>query len=166
MIYVSEVGTPLGLLGVAECKERFLAVWPGGRSSARFRELGIEKLGSLEFVGGETAFGRRFSEFLAGGPRGRISIDLSLAESPITQTIYRTLFRTRAGDILTPSEVAERSGGGVMAEDVLVAVRSNPLLCVVPCYRVREGGAPVCSPENQPWARFFAGLASEANPPD
>lgn len=162
MIYVSEIGTPLGPLGLAECKERFLAVWPGGISDPRFSKLGLQRLGEFVIERGERPLARHFSEFLSGGPRGRVSVDLSLASGPLERNVYRALFRTRAGDSLTLSELAQRSGDGVDARIVEEAVRRNPLIGVVPTHRVAAGGSPVGCPEDQAWARFFLGLPGEA----
>lgn len=160
MIYVSDVSTPLGPLGVAECKERFLGVWPGGALGPKWRELRerIENLGPFT-VARERPLGLRLSAFLFGGPRGRFSVDLSLAPGPLSSAIYRSLFRTRPGETLTALALAaeHRCAEG----DVLAAIHANPLLCVIPAHRVRLAGAPVCLPEQRAWADFLSNLPDE-----
>jgi O6-methylguanine-DNA--protein-cysteine methyltransferase len=162
VIYLSEVETPLGVLAIAECKERFLAVVPGGLNGSPLISLRprLEQWGALTLAV-RRPLAQRFAVFLGGGERGRWSVDLSLAEGALARSVYQTLFRTRPGDLLTPVELAERIGRSTEVEAVEAALLKSPLLGVVPSHRVRKDGAPLGSPEEQVWAEFFAGLPDE-----
>lgn len=161
MIYLSEVRTPLGPLGIAECKERFVAVWAGGVSPDRLLDLGLTGLGELR-VAEERPLSRRFSEFLAGGPRGRFTLDLSLAGGPLERKVYRTLFRTRPGDRLELSELAAGLGPSSSVAAVEGAILRNPLLGIVPSHRVQSGGLPLGTPDDQAWANYFSKIDEES----
>lgn len=166
MIYLSEVESPLGALAIAECKERFLAVVPGGLLGSRFVALRprLERWGPLSSAHGRP-LARSFAVFLGGGERGRVSVDLSLVSTPLARSVYQALFRTRPGDKLSPLELAGRIGRPADVEEVERAVLDNPLLGVVPSHRVRKDGAPLGSPEEQAWAEFFSYLPGEGAEP-
>lgn len=162
MIYLSEVETPLGVLAIAECKERFLAVVPGGLDGAHFGTLRrrLEQWGELR-VAARRPLAERFAVFLGGGERGRWSVDLSLVSDPLARSAYQTLFRTRPGELLSLLDLAERIGCPPEVEAVEAALLKSPLLGVVPSHRVRKDGALLGALDEQAWAGFFSGLPGE-----
>lgn len=135
MIALSEAQTPLGLLSVAECRERLLAVHFGGIEALRETYPGLEALGEQRRVPLRPA-GARLVHYLLGGPRGRVSVDLSLVAGLFDRRVLAALFRTASGSTLSYGELAARVGRPGAARAVGGAMRRNPLPIVIPCHRV------------------------------
>lgn len=58
--------------------------------------------------------------------------------SDFALSVYKVLYRTRFGEILTYSELADRSGYKGSARAVGTAMRKNPLPMIIPCHRVKS----------------------------
>lgn len=88
---------------------------------------------------------RRLMVHLAGSPQDLTSIPVDLSDlTPFQRAVAQALRATRPGQTLTYGEVALLAGRPGAARAVGRAVKTNPVLILVPCHRVvsakDEGG--------------------------
>ena len=85
---------------------------------------------------------RKITDHLAGRPADLASIPLDLSVlTPFQREVAAVLRETRPGETLSYGDVALRMGRPGAARAVGHAVKTNPLLLLVPCHRVvaRDG---------------------------
>lgn len=136
MIQLTEFGSPLGKIAVAERKGKVLAVGFGGRRSLRLEHPEIWELGEIDEVAeGESAMALR--SYLGGRvARLDVSCDLSLVPSAFDRSVLLRLCKVRAGQTVSYGELATSVGSPGAARAVGGAMRRNPIPIVVPCHRV------------------------------
>ena len=79
---------------------------------------------------------QQLREYLAG-ERQHFELPLHLpVADPLHRTVWELLRDIPYGSTTTYSELAQRIGGGVTAQQIGAAVGRNPLSIVVPCHRV------------------------------
>jgi methylated-DNA-[protein]-cysteine S-methyltransferase len=88
---------------------------------------------------------RRITDHLAGRPADLTAIPLDLSVlTPFQAGVAEVLRGTRPGEVLSYGDVALRMGRPGAARAVGYAVKTNPVLLLIPCHRVvareSEGG--------------------------
>jgi methylated-DNA-[protein]-cysteine S-methyltransferase len=86
---------------------------------------------------------RTITRHLAGEPQDltRIPLDLS-SLTPFQRKVAAVLRATRPGQTLTYGEVALLAGSPGAARAVGQAVKTNPILLLIPCHRVAAADGP------------------------
>jgi len=140
MLTLSEFASPLGLLAVAECKERILAVHFGGTQSLlevhpELRERPCRQEAPLGRAGQNL---RDYLEGRVEAPHAKV--DLSLVKSEFDRLVLKRLYRTKRGETISYAELATAVGKPQAARAVGGAMRRNPLPILVPCHRVLRAG--------------------------
>lgn len=140
MLTLSEFTSPLGLLSVAECKERILAVHFGTTDSLLevHPELGERPCRIEAPLGRAGQSLRSYLEGRIGEPHAKV--DLTLVKSEFDRLVLKRLYRTRRGQTISYAELAEAVGRPHAARAVGGAMRRNPLPILVPCHRVLRAG--------------------------
>lgn len=136
MLTVAEFLSPLGVVSIAECKERILAVHFGEVPSL------LEHYPALldrpcRTSGPLGPAGRSVRDYLAGRiEEPHAKVDLSLVTSDFDRLVLKRLYRTRPGQTLSYGELAREVGRPNAARAVGGAMRRNPIPILVPCHRV------------------------------
>ena len=163
MLTLAEFESPLGLLSVAECKERILAVHFGGTESlvGYHPELLARPCRTEAPLG---PAGRNLRSYLEGRTlEHHAKVDLTLVKSEFDRAVLKRLYRTRRGQTISYAELAEAVGKPQAARAVGGAMRRNPLPILVPCHRVLRAGGELGhytgGVEKKIWLLEFEGFA-------
>lgn len=165
MLALAEFDSPLGLLSVAECKGRLLAVHFGGTESLlQFHPEFLARPCRTEAPLGVA--GRNLQSYLEGrSQEHRTLVDLTLVKGEFDRAVLRRLFRTRRGETISYAELAQAVGRPQAARAVGGAMRRNPLPIVVPCHRVLRAGGELGhytgGVDKKIWLLEFEGFALE-----
>lgn len=163
MLTLSSFESPLGAVSVAECKERILAVHFGDVGSLLHLhpELGDRPCRTEAPLG---PAGRNLKRYLEGRQdEPHAKVDLSLVKSDFDRLVYKRLYRTRRGEVVSYAELAEAVGRPQAARAVGGAMRRNPLPILVPCHRVLRAGGELGhytgGVDKKVWLLGFEGFA-------
>ena len=141
MIVVQTFTSPLGLISVAECKGRALAVNYGAYAALfdRFPALKascaqVQALGQLSPGAPVTS---ALNTFLNGeSMQLKVVADLSYIEGEFDRTILKTLFRRKSQSRISYGQLATLAGHPGAARAVGSVMARNPLPIIIPCHRV------------------------------
>jgi len=138
-IYLDEIETPLGRIGVAGDDRAVLRVLlPGPQGLAWLKQELLRVCGPVEFKRGGEIPGR-FSEELAGYFQGTLftfRTPVRVQGTPFQERVWEILSRIPYGETRTYGWVARCAGTPGGARAVGQANARNPLPLVVPCHRV------------------------------
>jgi O-6-methylguanine DNA methyltransferase len=136
MLTLADFPSPLGVVSIAECKERILAVHFGDVASL------LEHYPALAERPCRTsaplaAAGRSLRDYLAGRvDQPHAKVDLTLVTSEFDRLVLKRLYRTRPGQTLSYGDLAREVGRPGAARAVGGAMRRNPIPILIPCHRV------------------------------
>lgn len=136
MLTLAEFNSPMGLISVAECKERILSVHFGSAASMleHYPALAARPCQKSAPLG---PAGRNLRDYLAGRASApHAKVDLTLVGSDFDRLVLRRLYRTRPGETLSYGDLAREVGRPTAARAVGGAMRRNPIPILIPCHRV------------------------------
>ena len=136
MLTLAEFTSPMGLLSVAECKKRILAVHYGEVESLlqHYPALAARPCRTSASL---ALAGRNLRDYLAGrADAPHAKVDLTLVSSDFDRMVLKRLYRTRPGETLSYGDLAREVGKPTAARAVGGAMRRNPIPILIPCHRV------------------------------
>jgi len=136
MLTLAEFTSPMGLISVAECKERILAVHFGDTESLFGHHPALLDRPCRTSAPLGPA-GRNLRDYLAGRASApHAKVDLTLVASDFDRLVLKRLYRTRPGETLSYGDLAREVGKPTAARAVGGAMRRNPIPILIPCHRV------------------------------
>ena len=141
MILLEQFDSPLGVISVAECKGRALALTYGPLTSLLelFPQLtsGCAQAGTKGQLSQNAVVARAVSAYLAGETmRLKVVADLSYIKKDFDREVLKALFRRKKTQPLSYAELAALAGHAGAARAVGSALSRNPLPIIIPCHRV------------------------------
>ncbi len=94
------------------------------------------------------------------GSLKEFTLPLKLNVSPYRKKVLEELIKVPFGHTVTYKELAERTGNPKAARAVGSAMRTNPIIIIVPCHRVLQAGGKLGNysaggPANKDWLLTF-----------
>ena len=80
--------------------------------------------------------GKKQVEEYFRGERKEFSLPIKINATPFRKKVLEELLKVRYGETVTYGQLAERTGNPKAARAVGSAMRTNPLVLIIPCHRV------------------------------